>query len=63
MAVVLETIQVLVALAANLATVRLLLLHADGAGIWNGCRRVDDGEGTIGILLELLILVAVLLAG
>lgn len=37
MAVVFETVQVLVAFAADLTAVRLLLLHTDGTGIGYGC--------------------------
>lgn len=32
--VVLETVQVLVSLATDFATIRLLLFHANSAGIW-----------------------------
>jgi hypothetical protein len=58
--VVLETIQILVPLAAHLASVRLLLLHANCAGVGNGGQWVDYRESTVLVLLELLILVAVL---
>jgi hypothetical protein len=60
-AVVLETVKVLVPLAANLTTIWLLLLHADGAGVWDRSEGVHDGEGAILVLLELLVLMAVLL--
>lgn len=60
LAVVFETVQVLVAFAADLTAVRLLLLHTNGTGIGNGCGGVYNGECTIGVLLELLILMTVL---
>jgi len=60
-AVVFETVEVLVSLATYFATVRLLLLHADGAGVWNGRQRIDNREGTVVVLLELLVLVTMLL--
>lgn len=41
LAVVLETVQVLVALAADLAAVWLLFLHADSSGVRNRGGRVD----------------------
>lgn len=59
--VVLEPVEVLVALATHLASVRLLLLHADSAGVWYRGKRVDDGESAVLVLLQLLVLVAVLL--
>jgi len=59
-AMVLETVEVLVPLSAHLAAIRLLFLHADGAGIGYGSQRVDDREGAILVLLQLLVLVAVL---
>jgi len=58
--VVLETVEVLVSFATDLTPIWLLFLHADGSGVWNGCGWVDDGKGAVGILLELLILVAML---
>jgi len=58
--VVLETVQVFVALATNFAAVGLLLLHADGPRVGNRGCRVNDGKGAVGVLLELLILMAVL---
>ena len=58
--VVLEAVEVLVPLATNLAAIWLLLLHTNSARVWYGCSRVDYGKGTIGVLLQLLILVTVL---
>jgi len=60
-AVVLETVEVLVSLAANLTAVWLLFLHADSSRVGNGCERVDNRKGTVVVLLELLVLVTVLL--
>ena len=60
LAVVLETVQVLVAFAADLAAVGLLLLHADSPRVGNRGCRVNDGKGAVGVLLELLVLMAVL---
>lgn len=60
LAVVLQTIEVLVALETRIAAVWLLLFHADGAGVWDRCGGVDNGEGAVRVLLELLVLVTVL---
>ena len=57
---VFETVQVLVPFPADLASIWLLLLHADGSGIWNGRERIDDGESSVVVLLELLVLMTVL---
>jgi hypothetical protein len=51
---VFETIEVLIPLAANFALERLLLLHTQRAGIRSTSLWVDDGEGTITILMQLL---------
>jgi len=59
--VVLETVEVLISLPTYFAAVWLLLLHAHRTGIRNGGERVDNGEGTVVVFLELLILVAMLL--
>ena len=58
--VVFESVQVLVTFPADFASVGLLLLHADGSGVGNRCEGVDDGEGAVVVLLELLVLVTVL---
>jgi len=58
--VVLESVEVLVALAANFATIRLLLFHSNRAWIGNGCGWVNDGERAVRVLFQLLVLVAVL---
>ena len=63
LAVVLETVQVLVAFAADLAAVGLLLLHTNSARVGNGCGGIYDREGAVGILLKLLVLMTMLEAG
>lgn len=50
-AMVLEAVEVLVSLATHLASVGLLLLHADSAGIGYRGERVDDGESSVLVLL------------
>lgn len=55
---VFQTVQVLVPFAASLAAERLLLLHAQGAGIGSASLGVDDGEGPIAVLMQLLRLMA-----
>lgn len=49
-----ETIQVLVTLSADFALEGLLLFHAHRTGIWCTCLRVDDGERTVSVLVQLL---------
>lgn len=58
--VVLEPVEVLVPLAADIALVRLFLFHAERSRIGGQCRRVDDGEGAVRVLLQILSIVAVL---
>ena len=58
--VVLETVQVLVAFAAGLTFVRLLLFHTQSPFVWNGRLWVDDGEGTVSIVVQTLVVMAVL---
>jgi hypothetical protein len=58
--VVFETVQVLVALTARLALVRFFLLHSQGTLVGNRSLRVDNREGTIGIVMESLVVVTVL---
>ena len=55
-----ETIQILVPLPAQVATVRFLLLHSDRARVRYGSKRVNDGECTVVVLLKLLALVTML---
>jgi len=61
LAMVFESVEILVALATHLAAIRLLLLHADGARVGNASSRIYYREGTIRVLLELLILMTMLL--
>lgn len=49
--VVFETVQVLVSFAANIALVRLLLLHAKSTRIRSGRLRVDDRERSVSVLM------------
>ena len=58
--VVLQTIEVLVPLAARLAFVWLLLFHPHRAGIWRRCFWVDDGEGAVRIVVKALVIMAML---
>jgi hypothetical protein len=59
-AVVLEAVQVLVALSAVLAAVGLLLLHTQCTGIGGRSLGVNDGEGSVGVVVELLVGVTML---
>jgi hypothetical protein len=56
---VFKTIQVLISFAAGFAAKGLLLLHAQGAWIRSTRLRVNDGKGTIAVLVQLLGLMAV----
>ena len=58
--VIFEAVEVLVALAAGLALVGFVLLHALGARVGLEGVRVDDGEGAVGVGVEGLRVVAVL---
>jgi len=49
--VVFEPVQVLVALLADIALVRLLLLHAQGPWIRRLGVGVNDGEGSVSIFM------------
>lgn len=53
-AVILETVEVLVSLATYFTAVWLLLFHANGAGIRNGRDRVYNRERAIAVLFQLL---------
>jgi uncharacterized membrane protein len=59
-AYIFESIEILVALIAVFALVGLFLLHAHFTRIRCGCLRVDDGEGSIPVFVQLLGLVTVL---
>lgn len=50
-----EAVQILVPLAAELASVRFLLFHSQRAWVRSASLRIDYGEGSIAILMELLI--------
>lgn len=58
-AMILQTIQVLVALTTHLAPIGLVLLHARAVKVRRVGLRVDDGKRAVVILLEFLILVPV----
>lgn len=58
--VVLETVEVLVALAARVAAVGFVLFHAQGARVRGESFGIDDGEGAVFVGGELLCVVAVL---
>lgn len=60
LAVVFETVQVLVTLAAHLAAIWLLFLHANRTWVWDAGSGVHNAESAIGVLLELLVLVTML---
>lgn len=60
MAYVFKTVQVLVALVTIFALVWLLLLHTRLARIRRRCLRIYDGERTVSVLMELLILMTML---
>jgi len=55
-----QAVEILVPFSANIAAVRLLFFHAHCARIRYGGNGVDDGEGTVFVFLEFLVLVAVL---
>jgi hypothetical protein len=57
---VLEPIQVFVALSTRIAPVRLLLLHTERTRIWRCRLRINNGEGPISIVMKLLVVVAML---
>lgn len=59
---VFEAVEVLVAFPARVATVRLVLLHAQGTGIGVQSFGIDDGEGAVFVVFEGLGVVAVLVA-
>lgn len=58
---VLQAVEILVALAADLTSIWLFLLHANSTGIWYRSKRVHNGERSILVLFKLLILMTVLL--
>ena len=58
---VFQTVEVLIPLVAVLALMRLLLFHSSLPRIRRGRLGVNDREGAVSVLVQLLILVAVLL--
>ena len=57
---VFEPVEVFVTFAANFALVRLLLFHAQGAWVGGKGGRIDNGEGAVGVLVQLLVIMSVL---
>lgn len=58
--VVFESVEVLVPFAAYITAVRFFFLHTKGARVRNRRLRVDDGESSVGVVMELLIVVTML---
>lgn len=58
---VFQAVKVLVTLAAGFTAERLLLLHPQCSGVRSTGLRVDDGKGTVSILVQLLCLVTMCL--
>ena len=58
--VVFEAVEVLVPFAADFAAVGLFLFHTEGTRIRSGCFGVDDGEGAVGVFVQLLVVMAML---
>lgn len=58
--VILQPVEVLVALAAYLTPIRLLFLHSDSTRVRYGRRRIHNRKCLVRVLDELLILVTVL---
>ncbi len=58
--VVLQAIEIFIALATRIALVWLVLLHAQCSRIRGRCFRIDDREGAISIVVQGLRVVAML---
>jgi hypothetical protein len=58
--VVFQSVQILVALLANIAFVWLLLFHAHGTRVWSLGIGVDNRKCAVSILVESLIVMTVL---
>jgi hypothetical protein len=58
--VVLETVEILIPLLADVALVRLLLLHSLGPRIWGLRIGVNDRECPVSVFMKSLIIVTVL---
>ena len=54
-----EAVEVLISLIAHLTRVGLLLFHTKSSRIWNTRVGVNDGKGTIFVLVQLLVGVSV----
>lgn len=57
---VLESIQVLIPFSTDITTERLLLFHPQSPRVWCTCFWIDDGKRTIGIIMQLLIIMSML---
>ena len=57
---VLETVQVLIAFPAHVASIRLVFLHSEGARIGGQCFGIDNGIRPILIVSEPLAVVTML---
>lgn len=60
LAMVLQSVQVLIPFAADLAPVWLLFLHSNGSWVGNRCDRVNDGKRTVCVFLQLLVVMTML---
>lgn len=58
--VVFETIQILIALPADITFVWLLFLHALGTWVGRRCVGIDDRKGSVRVVVQLLSVVAML---
>ncbi len=58
--VVFQSVQILVALLANIAFVWFLLFHAHGTRVWSLGIRVDNRKCAVSILVESLVVMTVL---
>lgn len=59
--VILQAVEVLVALATDITSIGFLLFHALGSRIWNRGDRIYNGERPISVVFELLSGMAVLI--
>lgn len=56
---ILQTVKILVSLATNLTSVRLVLLHVHAVGVWRVGQRVDYTVSAVVVEMQHLVLVAV----
>ena len=61
--VVFESVEIFVAFSTGTAAVRLVLFHAEGAGVRIEGFGVDDGEGAVFVCVEFLRVMSVLCVG